>query len=483
MLLEKTTKFFLFISLAVPLLIRADSLIYPFTSGKVYLFRFLVLICFFLWIFLIIKKPEYRPDFRNLLIISLILFLFGLIITGFLGVDPVQSFFSNFERGDGIIQFSFFVLYFLMLTSVLKKKKDWQMLLGLFLSVIFFLSLYSWFNYEKFDRISGIFGNSAYMAASLIISIGFLGVILKESFSERFSFWSKKSSKYFLFFIILIFLLTLFYTKTRGAYFGLAGGFFLFTILSILFLRKEKKKLILFSIVILTIGLIFVSSIFIFKETKFIKKTPVFSRIVDLSEFWQLSSVRERFLVWNIAIKGFQDRPLFGWGPENFGPVFNKYYDYHAGLNAPWFDKSHNQFLEILTTGGIFLFSLYLFWIFSVFYLISKIFKKKKLLAIILSSTYFAYLIQGLFLFDTFPLYLVLFTFLAFVYFEYQSIYPSKMLDVSENERRSRNYNHLNRNKYILITVGFFVVVFIAISGVTAAPSFLASAAALNPTS
>ena len=36
------------------------------------------------------------------------------------------------------------------------------------------------------------------------------------------------------------------------------------------------------------------------------------------------NSVNERFAEWNVAWKGFKDRPIFGWGAENFGVVSNK---------------------------------------------------------------------------------------------------------------------------------------------------------------
>ncbi|MBZ9577519.1 hypothetical protein KJA13_00565, partial [Patescibacteria group bacterium] len=141
-MLTKLTKSFLFITLAVPPFIVAKNLFFPFVSGKAYLFRLLILLCFLFWVALIIKQPRYRPNFKNLLVISTLLFLAGLIITGFLGVGVSRSFFSNFERADGVIQFGFWVLYFLMLISVLKSKKDWQMFLATFLIVAFIISGY-----------------------------------------------------------------------------------------------------------------------------------------------------------------------------------------------------------------------------------------------------------------------------------------------------------------------------------------------------
>jgi O-antigen ligase len=474
MLLKKITKLLLFITLAAPPFVKVDSLIFPFISGKVYLFRLLVELSFLCWIFLMIQDKRYRPNFKNVLIIAIILYLAGLIITGFLGIDWINSFFSGFERGDGVIQFALLVLYFLMLISVLKSKKDWQMLLGVFLITSLLISLYSWFNYKEQIRLSGNFGNSAYLGAYMIIAIGFTAIILEDQFSERkpapyhpsdarigAGFWPFKLNILLLFFLGLLFFLTLFFSQTRGCYVGLAGGFLILTILSILFLRKEKKRLVIILCLILLIGIISLGLVFAFKNSHFIKTSETLSRLTDITEFWRLSSIKERLLTWQIAIKGFKDKPFFGWGSENFGSIFNKYYDYRVGLEEPWFDRAHNQFLEVLATGGIFLFSLYLLWIFSVFYLIFKIFKEKKLLSIILASIYSAYLIQGLFLFDTFPLYLALFSFFGFVYFEYQSVYHPEDLSIPNNikEREARKKNPLAN--YILIVAATCLIAFL----------------------
>ena len=459
MLLKKITKGVLFITLAVPPLMVAYSLIFPFVSGKVYLFRFLVQISFLLWLFLIIKKSENKPNFKNPLVITTLLFLVALIITAFFGVDLIYSFFSGFERADGVIQFSHWVLYFLLLISVLKSKKDWQLFLGAFLVLSFIISLYGWFNIQAHPRIYGTFGNPSYLAAFLIFAIGFAMVMLveRQTLVEKFSFFKSNTLPWFL--LAFFFILTLFFTKTRGAYLGLAGGFVLFAVLAILFLRKEKKKLIIYSSSILIIGLIFIGILFSCRETQFVKNNSTLWRLTNSGDITRV--FRERLLTWQIAVKSFQDKPFFGWGVENFGSAFNKHYDYRVGLEQPWFDRVHNQPIQVLAEGGLFLFFFYLLWVFSIFYLIFKIFKEKKLLAIILASTYFSFLIQGLFLFDTFGSYLGLFPFLGFVYFTYQSIYCSKNLPVLNNKNKKK-FGNSNFLTNCLSTIGVFFVVFLA---------------------
>jgi len=471
-MIEKITKFLILLALVMPPFIRADFLFFPFSSGKVLFFRFFLFLAFLGWVILMLRNREFRPRV-NILTIALILFLVGMLVVSFTGVSIMRSLFSNFERYDGTIQFSFFVLYFLMLISVFRSKKDWRILVGSFLLTALIISVHSWISQGEQTRLSGLFGNPSYLGAFLLIAIGFSAVGLEESFRDFSDFLGRKYVKVGLIVLILFFLITLFYTGTRGCYAGLAAAFGLIVVFSMFFFRENRKAVIsLVSVIIILIS--FLSLIFVFSNHPFIRSHSNLKRIAELKNPTEISSVKERLSVWNIAIKGFKDKPIFGWGPENFEAVFNKYYDYKVGLSEPWFDKAHNQFLEVLATGGVFLFSLYLFLIFSVFYLIFKISKQKKLLAIILASTYFGYLVQGMFLFDTLHLYLALFPFLAFVSSEYERTYKETS-SFKDKESRKGDVSVFSR-----CLVGVVVLVVVSLIYTTVWLPYEANALALS---
>ena len=61
-----------------------------------------------------------------------------------------------------------------------------------------------------------------------------------------------------------------------------------------------------------------------------------------------------------MAIKGFKEKPILGWGQEGFNYVFNKYYDPALYPYEPWYDRAHNAFLDWLMAGGLPAFLLYL---------------------------------------------------------------------------------------------------------------------------
>ena len=67
-------------------------------------------------------------------------------------------------------------------------------------------------------------------------------------------------------------------------------------------------------------------------------------------------STMNRLLIWEVALVAFYEKPILGYGQENFYVVFNKYFNpeiySHAGSRI-WFDRSPNIFLDHLITGGI----------------------------------------------------------------------------------------------------------------------------------
>lgn len=439
-LLEYLTKGFLLLTFIVPpfvapwviggKLVGNSSLFFPFVSGRVYIFRLLVEISLLFWLLLIARRPEFRPRLRSPVLLGTLLFLLGLVVTGLMGVDPTHSFFSNIERSDGIIQFGHWALFLLMISSVLRQPKDWKVFLWIFTGVAAVLASYAWSlhflpatNGYYEDRIAGLFNNPSYLAAFMLFAVGITsllwGQFATKSIKSSTDWW-----RHVLFGgLILFFTATLIITGTRGSYLGFVAGLTSFSLLAIVFLRQSKKKLVFAVGGLLLITLLAIGSIFVFKESSIVKGNEILNRIAVVSELTNVGSIVERYANWKVAIESFKNKPVLGWGPENYDIAFNAHYSYLAGKDEPWFDSSHNQLLDVLTEGGVVGFSLYLFWIVGIFYAAAKLIKRgprDKLIGIALASTYLGFLVQGLFLFDTFPMYLGLFPLLGFAYFRYE---------------------------------------------------------------
>jgi len=449
---------FLFAIVAVIPFIYAGQLYFPYVSGKIYLFRVLVALAFFFWVWLIIenqksnlKSQNYLPDFKNTLIISLVLFFLAQVVAAFFGVDPVFSFFGSIERAEGVFQYGFWLAFFLILASVFNTEKEWKALFSVFIIIAVLLSALAWFTrivspesrllsshpqlLQYQDQLHGVAGNPAYFAGLLLFAIGFSFLALERRF------FASRLLQIILFSAIGFFVITLIFTEIRGAYFGLGAGVFLFSLLTIFFLRKAHKRLAYSCGVIVLTGLISVTALFAARNTDFVQDRHILRRVTEVADFWGSASVRERVLNWNIALKAFREKPIFGYGPENYAAAFNKYYDFRVGVSEPWFDRAHSQPLDTLATGGIVVFSFYLLCLSAVIFLIFKLSKEKKLLSFILASLFLAYFVQGFFLFDVPEIYFGLFLFFAYL------VYLTPRPNISVNQR----VNHRPISGYVLI--------------------------------
>ena len=119
------------------------------------------------------------------------------------------------------------------------------------------------------------------------------------------------------------------------------------------------------------------------------------------------TSLKEhRFLVWEAAVKSILDRPVLGWGRSNFRNAFDRHapVEIFAGDKPEnWYDRAHNLILDIGVTTGLAGLCAYLcFYLFVFMFLISNWFRTKDAAnSLILGAFVSAYLIQGLFTFDT----------------------------------------------------------------------------------
>jgi Flp pilus assembly protein TadD len=161
----------------------------------------------------------------------------------------------------------------------------------------------------------------------------------------------------------------IFYAATRGTTLGLLGGLLLAGLIFTLFNKKgesESKTLRRGGIALIVGILVIVGGFFAIKDTPLVQNSDVLSRFASIN----LEEGQTRFTIWNMALQGAMERPLFGWGQENFNYVFNKYYQASMYAQEPWFDRAHNQFLDWLIAGGIVGFVLYIaLYAFALWYL------------------------------------------------------------------------------------------------------------------
>jgi tetratricopeptide (TPR) repeat protein len=111
------------------------------------------------------------------------------------------------------------------------------------------------------------------------------------------------------------------------------------------------------------------------------------------------------------------EKPIFGWGQENFNFVFNKYYDPRMWNQEQWFDRAHDIILDWLVAGGIVGFLAYASMYAALLYYIWKkgsgmsVIEKGLLIGLIA-----AYIFNNLFVFDNLVSYILFFSVLGYVH-------------------------------------------------------------------
>lgn len=323
-----------YLVLFAPLIVIKESF-FPFVTPKTIFFNALVEILLVTYLFLAISVPKYRPKI-NFLTIALAAFLGVLVITSITGINFSRSFWSTHERMTGLFTMFHLFAFFLILTSVFKRLEDWKRVLGVSVIVGVLLSLYVLSGQEVSTRGGGTIGNTSFMAAYLLFNVFFALILLLSSRSLIWRIFSGGS-----FAIITWVLLT---STARGAMAAFFLGVFLLATLFFIFSRIKTLRMVGWSFVLVSLIL---GAILIFAPPDFIKEK------IDIL----FQEMNPRFVVWNIALKAWQEKPLLGWGPENFPVPFGKYFNPCLFLSECggeiWFDRAHNIIFDTAVSSGI----------------------------------------------------------------------------------------------------------------------------------
>lgn len=410
-------------------LIVANSMFFPFITGKNFFFRAVVEIIFAAWIILAYIDPAYRPK-KNWITLALLGFVAIIGIADFLGVDSFKSFWSDYERMEGYVTILHLFAYFLVATTVLSTERLWkaffQTSLGvsMVIAVSGFVELKSFLTAGKGVRLDVFFGNAEYLAGYALIQT-FIAALLMVR--EKASAWWR----WLYALAAIINIVILFLTATRGAILGLIGGVLLTTFL-LAILEKKQKRIRQVSIGILATVVILVGAFIALRHMPVFEHNSIFARfstvsssdITDLIGSLTFSSdcskiqtdtVRSRCMVWHTAWQGFKERPLLGWGQGNFGYVFSKYYNPGMYDQEPWFDRAHNVLFDWMISGGALGALGYVLLYGLAIYTIWKIRSWGVAEKSIFTGLFIGYFFHNLFVFDNVVSYFLFFSLLAYL--------------------------------------------------------------------
>lgn len=449
--LEKISKFLIYI-VPFALVIVYQGSIFPFIVGKYTVFRGLIelALIFFVWAWATgqfggdtlpkIKGQPYRAPvatspfaaLKNPIAIGLGIFVAVFLLATVFGVNPASSFWSNFERGEGSLQVLVLFVFFVLLALLFRDEASWRRIFTVSIWAAILVIAYGVFaawHVEGFigggfcERFAGSLGNPAYLGTYMIFAL-FYVLYLFNSSKQPFK------RKWWMLILVAFFVTFLLLSQTRGAFLGLGISLLAGLIYMAICLPKGLSRKIAFSLIVL--GVILGPLAVIYRHD--FSLTPFCSgggtRILDVG--LDGATIQTRFILWQQSIEAFKERPLLGWGPENFSIAFEKYFDVR---HTAWFDRAHNIFFDYLVFAGALglisflgIFILFYLQLFRFYKGIRQAVESKKhwknsqedignrLIyegALILALP-IAYLVQGFVLFDVLPIYINTFLFLAF---------------------------------------------------------------------
>jgi oligosaccharide repeat unit polymerase len=425
MLSSKKTEYYYMWGIKIPVFIIpflplyiSPSMVFPYVTGKNFAFRVLVELAAVFWIGLITENKKYRSN-NSAIVLSILTFTFIAGLADILGVNPYDSFWSNYERMEGYITILHLALYFLIIRSILQTRKEWLLFFNSILAGSFFVCLYSlaaptatggsriWMEYGK--RVYGTVGNPPFLAAYLLLTI-FVGLIV-------FLNTQKKYLKVFYIFLILLNAVVIYLTATRGVILSGVVGLIIMSMFYISTRVKTSKWKPIKTAAIMAIIICFI----IVAVTMIISdKNYIIEQDITLSRFASMfsdDSVNARLNSWKMAWNGIKERPVLGWGQENFIGIYTVNPIPLKGEQI-WTDRAHNIIIEWLINAGILGLLSYMAILGSALYLIRqgyrrKLFSKKESFTI--TTALFVYFIQNLFTFDTINTYFIFFALMAYI--------------------------------------------------------------------
>ena len=358
----------------VPMIV-ATSMFFPYITGKNFAFRIIVECIAVAWLCLALVDARWRPK-RSWILGIFALFILVMAIADAHGAYPFKSFWSNFERMDGWITIAHTFVYFVVATAVIRNEEIWRKLFQTSLVVSVGLSAYGLLQVlgvaalgqgagsGLVARIDSTFGNPIYLAVYMLFHVFIAAMLIFQEWGQRWSvnnrlciaggiafltlydlFTTNATGELYLWWIVFMTMITgvlflqrtyffvlvmildtiaLLLTETRGTILGLVAGIVV-TACALLVMGRPSRRTRQIAVGVVGVIIALAFGIFLGRDTGIVHNVGFLQRLSTLSS--HDITVAARFINMETAWQGVKERPLLGWGQENYALVFDKYYD------------------------------------------------------------------------------------------------------------------------------------------------------------
>lgn len=320
---------------------------FGYEKSKILFFIFLTSLSGFLWIWLL-HQQKIKLRWSAIKIISLI-FIMILLLTSFLGIDPISGLVGKEPYFQGWIVYSYLWLFSLMIATVRIEPKKWIIALSLSSVIVSLVAIRQFVEISFLSRyiptyagrVVSTFGQPNFYSGFILFTLPFFHFLLV-----------KKPVKWWAVVGFLISIVAIVLSQSRTAYFLLSG------LMSVWLIGELRGKRRLIS------GLVLATVILAMTLSVFLSSKPRFVFNPDLTK----ESVENRFYIWPVSWQLILQKSFLGYGLENIAAVFTNYFkeNKHAlfeenlkvspvliSLKELNIDRSHNYILDLLLFSGI----------------------------------------------------------------------------------------------------------------------------------
>lgn len=342
--LLRIVRYGLFLVFLLPFVVL-NNYLYPWVTGKVWGFFILVELLLPFYVLLAFRKKEYRPK-KNLFLYAVLAYFAVATLAMIFGDHTHRSMWAKPDRLTGMYFQYHLLTFFLMAGAVWRGQVRKVVMVSVTASVA--LAIYG--ALQAYVGVAGGIGNRG--AATLGNPSYLAQLLVPNLLLTAWLFWSDRSKNWRTLWIIsgIVITLGILATRSRGAIVGLGiASLVAVTLVSLRGSKRMKKwaRGIL-------IGLAGLLILFLIGD----KWAPTHQWLYDQRisvQYFQEASGSRQLLIEN-GLKGFAQRPILGWGPENFegayyfnyDPVTLRYSEYETRQDRP-----HNIVLEYLVNLGL----------------------------------------------------------------------------------------------------------------------------------
>lgn len=347
--------------------INFQSFLYGGTSVRAIALVFIGTILGLFFSFTILSKQNSLTFPKSPIIYAIGAYFLGLVISALFGLDPSTSFWSVATRMTGIWYFlNLGIFMYLLWVYIVDRKVHRNIILCIIFSTVVYSILFllgrEGFNliFKNYFGDAFTFGNSSF-AAMYIFGVFILSL---------YYLFQSTSKKWWMYLLPVLLVINpnilnkniLFGDFSKGfigqaqasTYAVLLSLFGIFVIWLISKIKEKKtRNVVSYSLFgLFVIGVVF--SAFSLLSSGGLLQNAYLER-----------SSAARPLVWEMSKKMISQRPLLGWGTDNFERVFELNFDNRLLQdeygNEMWFDRAHNVLIDQTVDNGLLGLSLYLF--------------------------------------------------------------------------------------------------------------------------